>query len=156
MDTPQLLSAVYRETGVALDPSDPILTTASINRVLMDEAKADIRKMLEDAGAIASQAKQASGALSEEQFKELARRLGTRLEHSLKWEVRAIGWKPLAWAVLGGIVLAAMCFGAGTWWERSRSWNMQRWADAAYAECKKSVSIDKQGRRICTLTMNAD
>ena len=60
MDTPQLLSAVYRETGVALDPSDPILTTASINRVLMDEAKADIRKMLEDAGAIASQAKQAS------------------------------------------------------------------------------------------------
>ena len=121
MDTPQLLSAVFRETGVALDPSDPIMTTASINRVLMDEAKSDIRRMLDDAGAIASQAKEAPAVLTDKQFSDLGYKMRCDLVEVAKLNRPPVTWHPIVYAALAGMAILAAGIGGGVGLEMWRS-----------------------------------
>jgi hypothetical protein len=100
-------------------------------------------------------------ALTDKQFQEFTRIIGGRLVHSLKWEVWPIGWKPIVYGVLGGVALAVMCFGAGAWWQSSRNDSKMHWAesvniwsDTALETCKEHVTVDKSGRRSCTLIVD--
>ena len=40
MDREQLIAEIARETGIRLDPTDPILAAAAINEILLDKALA--------------------------------------------------------------------------------------------------------------------
>jgi len=46
MDRDRLIAEIARETGIRLDPADPVLAAATINRILLDEARADLQRSL--------------------------------------------------------------------------------------------------------------
>ena len=50
MERDRLIAEITRETGIQLDRADPLLAAATINRVLLDEALAELQRALRTSG----------------------------------------------------------------------------------------------------------
>ena len=50
MERDRLIAKVAKETGVSLDRADPLLAAATINRILLDEALAELQRALRTSG----------------------------------------------------------------------------------------------------------
>jgi hypothetical protein len=44
MERDRLIAEIARETGIGLDSADPLLAAATINRILLDEALAELQR----------------------------------------------------------------------------------------------------------------
>ena len=50
MERDRLIAEITRETGIQLDRADPLLAAATINRVLLDEALAELKGAVRTSG----------------------------------------------------------------------------------------------------------
>lgn len=56
MERDRLIAEIARETGISLDRADPLLAAATINRILLDEALAELQRAMRTSGAQVSAA----------------------------------------------------------------------------------------------------
>jgi hypothetical protein len=50
MERDSLIAEIAKETGIRLDPADPLLAAATINRILLDEALAELQRVVRTSG----------------------------------------------------------------------------------------------------------
>jgi hypothetical protein len=104
MERDRLIAEVAKEAGVSLDRADPLLAAATINRVLLEEALAELQRGLREAEAEASNA--VIERLREETAK--AQRAG-RIALRAAWAAAGIGGVPVA--ATAGFWLATITHG---------------------------------------------
>ena len=153
------LAEVVAEAQQALDEacSSPLMSGEPYRAILLSQQKVlGVFPALVQAIRDAAGQNQPAATLTDKQFCEFSHRARCDLVEVLKLQLRPVTWKPIVHGVLGGLALAAACFGGGVWWQSSHSQNTQLWANAAYAECKKHVTTDKSGQRMCILAMSVD
>jgi hypothetical protein len=134
MERDRLIAEIARETGISLDRADPLLAAATINRILLDEARTELQRAVRTSGDQVSAAclqqieaaKAAAAALitdagvwSAERLREAAAEASNAVIERLREETakaRRAGQIALraAWAtaIIGGLVVAAA---AGFW-----------------------------------------
>jgi len=134
MEPDRLIAEIARETGVRLDRADPLLAAATVNRILLDEALAELQRAV---GAAADQLSAASlqqidtaktaaaalitdaGAWSAERLREAAAEASVAVIERLREETAAVqrtGCTALrvAWTA-GAIAALALAGMAGFW-----------------------------------------
>jgi hypothetical protein len=134
MERDRLIAEIAKETGIRLDRADPLLAAATINRILLDEALAELHRAVRTSGDQASvvclqqleAAKAAAAALitdagvwSAERLREAAAEASNTVIERLREETanaQRAGRMALraAWAAagIGGLAVAAT---AGFW-----------------------------------------
>jgi hypothetical protein len=50
MERDRLIAEIAKETGIRIDPADPLLAAATINRILLDEALAELQRAVRTSG----------------------------------------------------------------------------------------------------------
>src|SRR6516164_3060624 len=50
MERDRLIAEIARETGISLDRADPLLAAATINRILLDEARTELQRAVRTSG----------------------------------------------------------------------------------------------------------
>ena len=46
MEPDHLIAEIYRETGISLDRGDPVLAAATVNRIMLNEAREELQRLL--------------------------------------------------------------------------------------------------------------
>ena len=64
MDTSRIIGEVYRETGVAIEPGDPVLVSAVINRLVSEADRTELRQMLDELREAAASMPEAGRAIA--------------------------------------------------------------------------------------------
>jgi hypothetical protein len=129
MDTEQLIDLVRREHRVALDPTDPVLAVATITRAMTDEAKAEIRKMLDETGAQAERLHRASEdiialskgrLLSPDGEQQAARIIAGAARQEMASVARSIKFGTWLGSVALAMALLGVGFAGGYAWQESK------------------------------------
>ena len=112
MDTSRIIGEVYRETGVAIEPGDPVLVSAVINRLVSEADRTELRQILDDLReAAASMPRQ--GVLSPEAEKQLVASASRAIARET-WRQLAIHARDIRFVTwLAGVLGAGALFGAG-------------------------------------------
>jgi Transcriptional activator TraM len=141
MERDRLIAEIARQTGISLDRADPVLAAATINQILLDEARAELQRLLRTSADQLSAAslqqieaaKTAAAALitdagtwSAERLREAASEASTTVVERLQQEAvkaehaghialraawAAAGISALALAAIAGFVLATIGHG---------------------------------------------
>jgi hypothetical protein len=111
MDTARLIGEVYRETGVAVEPGDPVLVSAAINRIVTEEDRAEFRAMLDEIRKVAAES--ARQPISSETMTELGRTALILVERQvgdlIRYRLRTL----LLYLIIGVFAIAGTGFGLG-------------------------------------------
>ena len=119
MDTARLIGDVFRETGVAVEPGDPVLVSAAISRIVAEEDHASVRQMLDEMRRIAA-ALPRSGAISPEAERDFVARAAKDIASETRQEIvyLAKSIKLSAWfySAIAVVVIAAGMLAGGYYW----------------------------------------
>jgi len=119
VDTARLIGDVFRETGVAVEPGDPVLVSAAISRIVAEEDHASVRQMLDEMRRIAA-ALPRSCAISPEAERDFVARAAKDIASETRQEIvylaRSIKLSAWFYSAIAVVVIAAGMLAGGYYW----------------------------------------
>jgi len=116
VDTARLIGDVFRETGVAVEPGDPVLVSAAISRIVAEEDHASVRQMLDEMRRIAA-ALPRSCAISPEAERDFVARAAKDIASETRQEIvylaRSIKISAWFYSAIAVVVMAAGMLAGG-------------------------------------------